>query len=816
MCKDTTQLFDFLGFMRKYKIVIPKIQRDYAQGRPSASAKREAFAQRLIDALAGNPLMLDFVYGTVDNDNKDILYPLDGQQRLTTLFLLACLCRQAQGSWTFSYESRRPAQFFMNELKDRDKMSTILSCAEQAQTTTISDFIKKSPWYFASWSEDVNIAGMLRMLDSLYRYLCDRKGLQPGFEKITFYVKTISGNSTDFDQIYLKMNARGKALSGWDNLKASLDSVIPDDVGEEALPDGVSQVQWDEMINKWSEMINLTWPDQLWTTSGGRVETIDGAMEKVVCYAFAATFRDGQHVDTNWEDERGNIIKRPAQVVELYHIINGEKIIQGRFDAYYREWVYIRKEEEDENKIKNANSKISNENKRFRCEFIDVLQTFFTCLTENNSFFNKQMSPWELGVQKPNLCAFASNNRSQIEDNLKRLLVYYALRKSKAETPEKAEDWRRVVWNLVYNTALPNIRVFRAVFIKLKSLCEECSKDILTSLLGEGGADQNGTNQNDEALLISFNIQLREEQEKAKKIKSADINSLPQGYSSWKEAIVSAENHAFFRGRISFLYHDEDGECDWSLFETKYTNSQLFFCEDGVTDSFQENGLLLKLLYVYIDDYKKLHPIDFCAKKWREEYLMSSSFRKAIHSLLMSTEESRLSDIKDKSNQIKDSDNVLWTILNSDVICLCNALYLTNYSMDGINFLGYTSYSSRWPNWARYIILDDDRKRLLKKLHISLAKEYASFSNCWDFEYQGSLFRWHNNTDETGTVHSKIFIAKSEYDRKAWGHDVGFEEENGVNLAPSVEIDVGDEGCLKEDKFANIFLEKIASLMNGL
>jgi Protein of unknown function DUF262 len=69
-------------------IEIPKFQRDYAQGRhdPGVTDIRSAFLDALHEALTdGDPLGLDFVYGDIDNG---VLRPLDGQQRLTTLFLV--------------------------------------------------------------------------------------------------------------------------------------------------------------------------------------------------------------------------------------------------------------------------------------------------------------------------------------------------------------------------------------------------------------------------------------------------------------------------------------------------------------------------------------------------------------------------------------------------------------------------------------------------------------------------------------------------------------------------------------------------------
>ena len=79
---------------RHGRIRIPMIQRDYAQGRPSEEEVREDFLSALGDALNKSandptlPLNLDFIYGSVEGDIETRFLPLDGQQRLTTLFLL--------------------------------------------------------------------------------------------------------------------------------------------------------------------------------------------------------------------------------------------------------------------------------------------------------------------------------------------------------------------------------------------------------------------------------------------------------------------------------------------------------------------------------------------------------------------------------------------------------------------------------------------------------------------------------------------------------------------------------------------------------
>lgn len=93
-----TEEYNFLDLLKNYDIVFPIIQRDYAQGRKSAhpTEVRQQFVEELCNVLSASgssaQLQLDFVYGTIkklkDNNSKPTFIPLDGQQRLTTLFLL--------------------------------------------------------------------------------------------------------------------------------------------------------------------------------------------------------------------------------------------------------------------------------------------------------------------------------------------------------------------------------------------------------------------------------------------------------------------------------------------------------------------------------------------------------------------------------------------------------------------------------------------------------------------------------------------------------------------------------------------------------
>src|SRR4051794_3996873 len=101
------------------RIEIPLIQRDYAQGREGSMVERirTVFVNVLHRAVTGGEgVSLDFVYGDVENGT---LRPLDGQQRLTTLFLLhwylairAGRITEAHGWKKFSYATRASARLF--------------------------------------------------------------------------------------------------------------------------------------------------------------------------------------------------------------------------------------------------------------------------------------------------------------------------------------------------------------------------------------------------------------------------------------------------------------------------------------------------------------------------------------------------------------------------------------------------------------------------------------------------------------------------------------------------------------------------------
>ncbi|WP_297976491.1 DUF262 domain-containing protein [uncultured Capnocytophaga sp.] len=228
----------FLSFAQNKKIEIPIFQRDYAQGRNDETTDkiRKDFVSSLIEALDKNiPIELDFIYGR-EVDNTITL--IDGQQRLTTLFLLHWYISQRIGkidafkNIKFSYATRDYAKDFTAKLTTGEDFKIDFTQA------ILSTELKDKNWFYDDWQHDPTVSGMLNTLDEIHKQLRDKtidhywSLLEQGEQEIvTFYWLDLEEHQLT-DELYLKMNARGKQLSKFENFKASLTKRIADEQWE--------------------------------------------------------------------------------------------------------------------------------------------------------------------------------------------------------------------------------------------------------------------------------------------------------------------------------------------------------------------------------------------------------------------------------------------------------------------------------------------------------------------------------------------------------------------------------------------------------
>jgi len=221
MDKLENKQYSFWELLEKVGIEIPIIQRDYAQGRSEKKVKdiRKKFLSSLYDALNNSkPLNLDFVYGTVNNG---YLIPLDGQQRLTTLFLLHYFLALKDDKLNNENKEVLKKFTYKTRVSSREFCKLLVENKIDKNDNLISDTIKNQTWFFSEWENDPTIRAMLTMLDAIQETF---KKSDNFFDKLTKNNITFSFlNLKDFklsDDLYIKMNARGKPLSDFENFKS--------------------------------------------------------------------------------------------------------------------------------------------------------------------------------------------------------------------------------------------------------------------------------------------------------------------------------------------------------------------------------------------------------------------------------------------------------------------------------------------------------------------------------------------------------------------------------------------------------------------
>lgn len=253
--------FSFKSFLEQYHVVIPMVQRDYAQGRTTDDVTRvrnrflDAIKSYLVKSEDDNDVMkMDFIYGekelvwsttTANKLEKIIVTPLDGQQRLTTLYLLHWYAAKKGVVEASNYE-------FLNNFTYDIRPSSRDFCSHLLQyvpdwSLSFHDQLVDQNWFMGEWLNDPTVIGMLVMLDSindkfgnianLWEILTGEKA------RIVFYFLPLSENGLS-DELYIKMNSRGKKLTAFEHFKAEYEDLYDKDSDEARAVNHKFDVEW--------------------------------------------------------------------------------------------------------------------------------------------------------------------------------------------------------------------------------------------------------------------------------------------------------------------------------------------------------------------------------------------------------------------------------------------------------------------------------------------------------------------------------------------------------------------------------------------
>ncbi|HQF90346.1 MAG TPA: DUF262 domain-containing protein [Methanofastidiosum sp.] len=543
---------NFWSLITEYQIEIPIIQRDYAQGRPQERRIAETFMDAISDSLKNDKkLSLDFIYGKT---NRGKLVPIDGQQRLTTLWLLHWYLALKENRLTedvkerltkFSYETRLSSQDFCKKL--------INGPVKYEKERDISKTIRDCKWFFLSWERDPTVLSMLNMLDIIHEKLKNNSDalldkLISEESLVEFYFLPLEEFDLT-DELYIKMNARGKPLTALEYLKAQLSEILSSE----------EKMKFD---NEW---LDIFW--QIEKSKNGKVSPLEVDRKFFnfwgnICFLLVV------------EADLENFLSDDDNFVETYNIFNiwdKEKKLSSEYTAP----------------------------RVFTEENISNIAICLDCLKGYNEKLDELFDSDKIGVKliEPFKSIFVDflkphrDDEGRITVNYQERCRFYALYKYfirnyalDENNKEIFKRWARIALNLINNTRIDEPMDFYRAIRSLKELSNHIN-DIYEYLLsGDSKVD------------FFLGIQTDEEKKKVKLIME-DPN--------WEELIVDVETHSYFNGQIGFILEyskDKQGGYDQKKFRYYGERLKELFSNHDLRESYLfERALLAKGNYLVKD-----------------------------------------------------------------------------------------------------------------------------------------------------------------------------------------------------------------------
>lgn len=265
----------FKSFLSKYQVTIPMVQRDYAQGRTSIDVNRvrnrflTAIKSYLVQPKTNHKIMkMDFVYGEKENVwskvevgklEKIIVTPLDGQQRLTTLYLLHWYAAKKASLQPTDYAF---LEHFTYDIRPSSRdFCTHLLRFTPSFNSSIKEQLIDQYWFMGDWHNDPTILSMLVMLDAIMEKFSDVDNLwnllTGDDERIVFFFLPLAENGLS-DELYIKMNSRGKKLTPFEHFKAEYEALYEHDSEESMDINHKFDVEWADTLFSYRDDDDLT------------------------------------------------------------------------------------------------------------------------------------------------------------------------------------------------------------------------------------------------------------------------------------------------------------------------------------------------------------------------------------------------------------------------------------------------------------------------------------------------------------------------------------------------------------------------------
>lgn len=775
----------FWNLLKENKIEIPIIQRDYAQGREGKEYLRQTFLESLKEALDENKVLkLDFVYGSTENG---ALQPLDGQQRLTTLWLLHWYMAMRAGKLheagdalkKFTYETRISSREFCEKLCKAENF-------ESFDGNNIVSYITSQTWFYSSWKQDPTIQSMLRMLGGTQIKGKSGNDIPDGIEEVfgeisdfeKYWDKLESDNAPvvfyylplkDFglsDDLYIKMNARGKQLTNFENFKADLVGYIKKKANEDKI--------WKKFLHDKDGIpikLDTEWTDIFWQnkTDDGRIDEIYFAFLNRYFLHYAIANLDANENSPIWKlygDKSDDSALSYGNGFQIYKDILNENLMEklsSLFDSF-KQIVDKVVKDEPVNNIQSINDKIRS-----------YLPEWFSSFDFIPQY--KKKDNGEYDVIKD---SFGNNLYKVTTLTQPQRVVFFGICRYLEECGSfdevRFKRWMRVVCNLTENNTVDTIDAMRSR-IKLINELSSYHKDIYKFLSGEDFVIKSD----------AAKEQLAEEIEKARQILTGNYNGNIADLKgkTWEDVIIKVENFAFFNGAIRFLFRNENGEWDWTDFDTKWENVQTIFCKEGLSDVYKKDALANRILLSYceywhgqIESWTSNEKFIFgvSSSVWKNNVLLNEVYNYPVYQLLSGC---GINNKLPLENNITDENIKLSfsKLVNTTVISWMqrnqrqdpDRLYV-RWANGGFRFFQKSK--------GKGVILSlSERDRILNKPEVVLENaEKISDNSCpmiygdWDvlFTYNGVLYKWILTVEKGTKTNPEEIIERYDEDKASW------------------------------------------------
>jgi hypothetical protein len=599
--------FSFWQLINRYKIEIPIIQRDYAQGRKDdkADSIREKIIQDMLCALSdgGKPLSFDFVYGRVADG---MFVPIDGQQRLTTLWLLhvylfkRCFAQQKKSCGNecphiksgilnrFTYATRQSSREFCE--------AVVKEVILEPQDKSVSDFVKNQHWFYPEWAADPTVDGMLRTLDHINEKLIKDQKPADLLNKllkdecpITFQFLDMREHGLT-DDLYLNMNARGLPLTEFENFKASLEKYLSNIKNRNALiaivdnlkPKKEKDTTWNKILTDTPEKkitwkLEHDWHDLFWVTlNPDPIKT-----EQDMLSLFRRHFLNVWRFHNDNEGDAGKALTPPVTGVSFTPFSVYETVLD-------------------------------------KCGIDAALKPIFNLFEALAQYGKNIIDTKPAWSEKEKWSALEGKWDETYTSRARFFAVIKYFEKPVAvagnDFAEPFSEWMRVVWNILENTSV-DAKNFQSVL----GLVNELGKNA-NEIISWLSCDENG-------IKSLSKEQLLEERQKAKKI------------HEFRDTIKSAES--VFKGAIRFLYRDGEEKLDWDNFKTKKENACQYFTSDGLKSekAVEFVTAFIKQFPSWIDNDRYIFNKNLAA--WKI-LLLDPKFKASCHNIFMTKDLSSL------------------------------------------------------------------------------------------------------------------------------------------------------------------------------